>query len=222
MSINVIQAVSSNNADNASTAQRDRSAQIFDSDQLTCRYAASDATLWSHWIPHGIPSFNLDLLRDLEKASRLIERRFSNAEDLPLEYIVIRSGVPGAFNVGGDLGYFQRLITRQDRAGLAEYANTAIGVIYRNYIAHNLNGATTIALLEGDALGGGFECALSCCCRPSSTRRWWPRVGLARSCTAFRTRAKTRTVNTPIASKWAWPPTTPKSARPASNFATTC
>jgi DSF synthase len=70
--------------------------------------------------------------------------------------------VPQVFNVGGDLGYFQRLISAKDRVGLAEYARAAIDVQYRNYTAHNLHGVTTIALLEGDALGGGFESALSC------------------------------------------------------------
>jgi DSF synthase len=45
---------------------------------------------------------------------------------------------------------------------LTEYARSAIDVVYRNYASHNLRGVTTIALLQGDALGGGFECALSC------------------------------------------------------------
>src|SRR5512140_460197 len=128
------------------------------SPQLTCNYCARDATLWSTWLPHGIPSFNCELLRDLEQASQLIEAKFSNAPvSQRLDYIVLRSAVEGAFNVGGDLGYFQRLIIAQDRARLSEYARAAINVVYRNYMAHNLSGVTTVALLEGDALGGGLE-----------------------------------------------------------------
>lgn len=133
------------------------------SSQLTCAYHAYHRVLWSTWMPLGIPSFNLDLLRDLERASELIEARFADQQDARrLDYIVLRSAVEGAFNVGGDLGYFQRLIAAQDRVRLAEYARAAINVVYRNYTSHNLSGVTSIALLEGDALGGGLECALSC------------------------------------------------------------
>jgi DSF synthase len=67
-----------------------------------------------------------------------------------------------AFSVGGDFALFIDLIDRQDRDGLTDYANAAIAAQFRNYTGHGIRGVTTIALLEGDALGGGLECALSC------------------------------------------------------------
>src|SRR5215510_12719234 len=141
----------------------DGSAQFVVSPQFSCYYDREDATIWSRWSPRGIPSFNIELLHDLERASQMIEGYFAGkSESRPLKYIVLRSAVQGAFSVGGDLGYFQRLISSQDRARLTEYARTAIDVQYRNYGSHNLPGVTTVALLEGDALGGGLECALSC------------------------------------------------------------
>jgi len=133
------------------------------SDQFECRYDKAALALWSEWKPYGIPSFNSALLHDLERGSQLIEGYFSgHQETRPLDYIVLRSGIRRVFSLGGDLGYFQRLIVNRDRARLTEYARAAINVVYRNHLSHNLNGVTTIALLEGDALGGGFECALSC------------------------------------------------------------
>ncbi|MCC7325393.1 MAG: enoyl-CoA hydratase/isomerase family protein [Burkholderiales bacterium] len=140
----------------------DGGAEFVVSPQLTCHYEKHDATLWSRWAQRGIPSFNPELLHDLERASQLIEGYFCGNANRSLDYLVLRSGVPGAFSVGGDLGYFQRLICDGDRARLTEYARASVNVVYRNYTAHGLRGVTTIALLEGDALGGGLECALSC------------------------------------------------------------
>ncbi len=155
-------AVLSTRSDSEIIEHADGSAEFVVSPQFACHYEKSDATLWSRWSPRGIPSFNPELLHDLERGSQLIENFFTGSADRPLDYMVLRSGVPGAFNVGGDLGYFQRLIAAGDRPRLAEYARAAVNVMYRNYVAHDLHGVTTIALLEGDALGGGLECALSC------------------------------------------------------------
>jgi DSF synthase len=139
------------------------SADICPSPELTCHYDPKGAVLWSTISPRGVPCFTPSLLHDMERGSQVVEGFFTDsAIPRPLRYIVIRSGIPKVFNVGGDLAYFQRLIGAQDRARLTEYARTAISVTYRNFMAHNLRGVTTIALLEGDALGGGLECALSC------------------------------------------------------------
>jgi DSF synthase len=163
MSAQSVTAITASLDDNDIIEHADGSAEFVISPQFACHYDANDAVLWSHWTPRGIPSFNADLLRDLERGSQLIEGYFSGAAATrPLDYIVLRSGVPGSFSVGGDLGYFQRLIVAQNRARLTEYARSAVTVQYRNFTAHNLSGVTTVALLEGDALGGGFECALSC------------------------------------------------------------
>ena len=160
-------AISSGHVSTRATSQviqhRDGSAEFPISAQLRCDYEGESGVLWTRWSPCGVPCFNVDLLRDLERASRAIECYFSgNQEHRPLRYLVLASKIPDVFNLGGDLGYFQRLIAAQDRAGLTEYARSAIDVVYRNYASHNLRGVTTIALLQGDALGGGFECALSC------------------------------------------------------------
>ena len=124
----------------------DGSAEFVISPQFSCQYDANDSILWSRWAPTGIPSFNIDLLHDLQRASQMIEGYFTEpAANRPLNYIALRSGAPGVFNLGGDLGHFQRLIAAQNRARLTEYARAAIDVQYRNYIAHNLSGVTTVA-----------------------------------------------------------------------------
>jgi DSF synthase len=163
MSAKSVPAISAGRDENDIIEHADRSAEFVVSPQFACHYDADEAVLWSSWMPRGIPSFNDELLHDLERGSQMIEGYFSGAGPTrPLDYIVLRSGVPGTFSVGGDLGYFQRLIVAQNRARLTEYARAAITVQYRNFTSHNLPGVTTVALLEGDALGGGFECALSC------------------------------------------------------------
>lgn len=76
------------------------------------------------------------------------------------DYVVMASQVPGVFNLGGDLHLFSKLIQTGDKAGLLEYAVTCNDILYRNHTGHDAD-ITTIALVQGDALGGGFEAAIS-------------------------------------------------------------
>ena len=133
------------------------------SSAFSCRYEPEDGVLWTRMSPSGVPCFSLDLLRDMERASQIVESHFgSPRETESVSYIVLTSSISRVFNLGGDFGTFLEQIRTQDRIGLTEYAKSAINVVYRNYTCHNLRGVTTVALLEGDALGGGLECALSC------------------------------------------------------------
>jgi DSF synthase len=68
--------------------------------------------------------------------------------------------MPGVFNLGGDLDLFKQLIAARDRQGLLRYGRACIDVLYRNYAGHDLP-ITTISLVQGECLGGGFEAALS-------------------------------------------------------------
>jgi DSF synthase len=73
---------------------------------------------------------------------------------------VIASTVPHVFNLGGDLDLFRSLALTGDRGGLMDYARGCIDALYAN-IAHFGQDVTTISLVQGEALGGGFETALS-------------------------------------------------------------
>jgi DSF synthase len=60
----------------------------------------------------------------------------------------------------GDLAYFIRLIGAGNREGLRQYAKTCVDIQYAS-VSHYGVPFTTLALVEGAALGGGFEAALS-------------------------------------------------------------
>lgn len=126
-----------------------------------------DATLETSWCwmnPVGAPSFTPGLLADLRAHQRSIRRAFEIAPvgaPAPLKCAVFASRLPGIYNLGGDLGLFAGWIRSRDRAGLQNYARACIDVLHDNAVAFDLP-VITIALVQGDALGGGFEAALSC------------------------------------------------------------
>ena len=67
---------------------------------------------------------------------------------------------PGVFNFGGDLALFIRCLRENDPETLRRYAKACIDVLYAHAIGFHLP-ITTISLVQGDALGGGFEAALA-------------------------------------------------------------
>jgi DSF synthase len=135
-----------------------------DYEQLVLRYDATYKALWYYLLPRSRPCFNRDLLDELRAFQNdLVQTNAAALEEgnpLPIRYSVLASGVPGVFNLGGDLALFAQLIRKQNREGLLRYATACIDVLYPNAVAFN-QPMTTITLVQGDALAGGFEAAIS-------------------------------------------------------------
>jgi DSF synthase len=132
--------------------------------QLDTTIDHTNKTFWCHLRPEGAPSFNHALLRDLAHMQRAIMRLFDdNGPDaeLPFRHFVVGSRTPGIFNMGGDLAFMADRVRAGDRDALLAYAHACVEVVYNNTIALDLP-IITIGLVQGDALGGGFEAALSC------------------------------------------------------------
>lgn len=114
--------------------------------------------------PRGRPSFTHDLVRDLDTFQTAlavaVTESLDRGEASPVDYLVHTSSVPGVFNLGGDLQFFLRCIGSGDARVLRDYAHLSIDVLYNNLMNLHLP-VTTIALIEGTALGAAFEAALS-------------------------------------------------------------
>ena len=94
-----------------------------------------------------------------------------------LRHVVLASDAD-AFNLGGDLELFCRLIRAGDREHLLAYARRCVDGVHALPRRPGRRRAHSIALVQGDALGGGFEAALSL---PHHRRRGRRRHGPAGS-----------------------------------------
>lgn len=129
--------------------------------EMEIHYENDTRTLWQFMCPAGKPSITTGLLRDALRVMDAVEAApAERGGDRPVAYMVLASRLPGIYNLGGDLALFKQLILDGDRAGLERYAHTCIEVQYRRATRMNLP-ICTIALVQGDALGGGFEAALA-------------------------------------------------------------
>ncbi len=121
-------------------------------------------TLWNFMRPgEGFACFTPELLRDMHAMHQSVRQLHQAAlsDGSPtLQYVVSASRIPGIYNLGGDLALFAEKIRSGDRAVMRNYAHACIDVVYSNSVAFELP-VVTIGLIQGDALGGGFECALS-------------------------------------------------------------
>lgn len=127
--------------------------------ELECLYDADSETLWTYMAPKGRPSFTPPMLGDFENWQRYIGEGFGSGR-VPLKFLVLGSRSPGVFCFGGDLALFQRLIRDEDRDGLVRYGHRCCAILHRNLHALNID-TLTVGLVEGAALGGGFEALLS-------------------------------------------------------------
>lgn len=133
--------------------------RIFDLGQLDCRMDEEHHALWTFMTPTERPNYNEAMLRDFETWQSEIVRTLGNRE-IGLRYLVLGSRFPRVFNYGGDLELFTRHILAGDREGLERYGKACVGILHRNMNALGLP-IITIALVQGEALGGGFESILS-------------------------------------------------------------
>lgn len=131
-------------------------------DEMSVRYDAKQEAIWTYFKPSGRPCFSPALLKESKSIQKSIIGYFQNGgkKPYPVRYIVMASQTPGVFNLGGDLNLFIKLIAEQRRDLLLEYATACIDICYPNSVALDLP-ITTITLVEGSALGGGMESAMS-------------------------------------------------------------
>ena len=124
---------------------------------LDIEYEQKAGIAWYSMHASPRPCFTLDLLGELQHWLEKIDATIASND---VQYIVMGSSVPGVFNLGGDLNLIAKLIRNKDKQGILDYAMACIDPLY---LAHTGLGkkVTSISLVEGDALGGGLEAALS-------------------------------------------------------------
>ena len=126
-------------------------------DELQVHVDKQHRVCWCYMQAKGRPCFSDSMLDELNDWFSRLRR---HGGTLDVGYHVIASAMPGTYNLGGDLDLVHSHIQRKDRDGLYRYGRKCIDALYANMTRFE-RPITTISLVQGDALGGGFEAALS-------------------------------------------------------------
>lgn len=108
------------------------------------------------------PCFSTRLLNEMKRVQERIRCTLAanRDEQVGIHHLVLASDAD-VFNLGGDLALFAQLIRTGNRGRLLEYAKLCVEVAYNLYRLYE-DRVHSIAVVQGDALGGGFEAALCC------------------------------------------------------------
>jgi DSF synthase len=132
-------------------------------EELTIEFDIHERILWYFMSPVSRPSATVGLMHDIKRLQALVRTIFdahNDPTDPPIRYMALSSRMPGIFNLGGDLALFAQLIRERNRDALERYSRLSIDVIHANSDGLDLP-LVTASVVQGDALGGGFEAALS-------------------------------------------------------------
>lgn len=132
--------------------------------QLETRFDSEEGISWVFMKPKGVPCFDLNFINEMQQYHQSIKdcggKIWAHNGLHAIRYQVVASQIPGVFNLGGHLALFSQLIRNADRNGLMHYAKMCIDTLAPRIQHFNLP-LITISLIQGDAMGGGFEAALS-------------------------------------------------------------
>jgi DSF synthase len=131
--------------------------------EVVVRHDRKDKIFWAFMNQKGRPSYTYSLGAEVEYVQHWIADNYAlpaNGGPDDLRYFVCGSKTPGVYNLGGDLRHFAECIRARDVAAMRQYAETCVHMQHANASAFGAP-IITFALVQGDALGGGFEHALA-------------------------------------------------------------
>ncbi len=128
--------------------------------QLKTYYDAKNRIIWFLMKGAPRPTFTVKLLNEINNQINIVKQDMAETNGEKYDFLVLGSDIEGVFNLGGDLDLFSQFIRNRDRDGLLRYAKLSIDLVYQN-MTHFGENMTSISLIQGDALGGGFESAIS-------------------------------------------------------------
>jgi DSF synthase len=123
--------------------------------QLAGYYEEERRTVWMMLRAQPRPCFNHALIEEIMNMSWLVRQ-----SGFVVDFWVTGSLVPDMYNTGGDLRFFVECIQNGRREALRAYARACVDCVHDASRGFD-TGAITLAMVEGSALGGGFEAALA-------------------------------------------------------------
>lgn len=115
-----------------------------------------DGIAWSWMRPVGRPAVTPTMIAECAAWISDLEILGGTGE---VRFAVLGSRFPGVFNLGGDLKLFAALIRSGELDRLVRYGLACVGWTSALRRASE-RGVVTVSLIQGSAMGGGFEAAL--------------------------------------------------------------